>query len=360
MSKITIVGAGNVGTQTAVHCALKGYNVKIFTSNYKKINSKLYIVDEESSLIYSASIAGATDNIKEAFEEADIVFVTVPAMIMKNVADKIKDYANDKMKICLLPGTGGAEWAFKECIERGATVFGLQRVPSVARLIEYGKKVKAVGYRNELFAAAIPKKETAKCCKIIENIFDIKTFPLPNYFNITLTPPNPILHTTRLKTIFRNYSDGIVYENVPLFYEDWDDKSSELLLKCDNEVQKICSKLNKLDLSYVKSLKEHYNSFSVRDMTEKISSIKSFKGLKSPTVERDNGLIPDFNSRYFTADFPYGLSILVQIANYAGIEVPNMTQTLDWYHNVTGNEKDFDFKYYGVDCIEKLEELYML
>ena len=59
---------------------------------------------------------------------------------MKSVANKIKIYASDKMKICLLPGTGGGEWAFKECIECGATVFGLQRVPSVARLVEYGKK----------------------------------------------------------------------------------------------------------------------------------------------------------------------------------------------------------------------------
>lgn len=360
MAKITIVGAGNVGTQTAVHCARKGHNVKIFTPNYKKINDELCIVNEDYNLTYSAIIDGATDNIREAFEDVDIVFVTVPAMVMKSVADKIKIYASDKMKICLLPGTGGGEWAFKECIECGATVFGLQRVPSVARLVEYGKKVKAVGYRNELCVAAIPKKETVKCCQLIQNIFDIKTVPLPNYLNITLTPSNPILHTTRLKTIFRDYCDGIVYESVPLFYEEWDDMSSELLLKCDDEVQKICIKLKKFDLSYVKSLREHYNSFSVREMTDKITSIKSFKGLKSPIIVKDNGLIPDFNSRYFTADFPYGLAILVQIADYAGVKVPNMVETLNWYHNVTGDEKDFSFNAYGVTSIEKLEKLYIL
>lgn len=36
MAKITIVGAGNIGTQAAVHCARKGHRVKIFTPNYKK------------------------------------------------------------------------------------------------------------------------------------------------------------------------------------------------------------------------------------------------------------------------------------------------------------------------------------
>lgn len=159
MAKITIVGAGNVDTQTAVHCARKGHSVKIFTHNYKKINDELCIVNEDYNLKYSAIIDGATDNIREVFEDVDIVFVTVPAMVIKSVADKIKIYASDKMKICLLPGTGGGEWAFKECIECGAIVFGLQRVPSVARLVEYGKKVKAVGYRSELCVAAIPKKK---------------------------------------------------------------------------------------------------------------------------------------------------------------------------------------------------------
>lgn len=90
-------------------------------------------MNEDYNLKYSAIIDGATDNIREVFEDVDIVFVTVPAMVIKSVADKIKIYASDKMKICLLPGTGGGEWVFKECIECGAIVFGLQRVPSTTK-----------------------------------------------------------------------------------------------------------------------------------------------------------------------------------------------------------------------------------
>lgn len=41
MAKITIVGAGNIGTQAAVHCAQKGHSVKIFSPNYRKINNEL-------------------------------------------------------------------------------------------------------------------------------------------------------------------------------------------------------------------------------------------------------------------------------------------------------------------------------
>lgn len=55
---------------------------------------------------------------------------------------------------------------------------------SVARLIEYGNTVKAIGYRDEMFVAAIPHKETGECCKIIESIIGVKTTPLPNYLKI--------------------------------------------------------------------------------------------------------------------------------------------------------------------------------
>ena len=37
--KITIVGAGNIGTQFAVHCAQKGHEVTIYTSNCEKFKT---------------------------------------------------------------------------------------------------------------------------------------------------------------------------------------------------------------------------------------------------------------------------------------------------------------------------------
>ena len=202
---ITIVGAGNVGTQFAVHCAEKGHKVTIYGSKPEKIYKELTIINENDEVIHRGTIERSTNSEKEAFSNADLIFVTMPATLMKFNASKIEPFSRPGMKICIVPGTGGGECAFRGCIEKGATVFGVQRVPSVARLVEYGKTVRAVGYRGEMIVAAIPNKETKVCCEIIESIVDIKTSPLPNYLNITLTPSNPILHTTRLKNL---YSDS--------------------------------------------------------------------------------------------------------------------------------------------------------
>ena len=117
---ITIVGAGNVGTQFAVHCAEKGHKVTIYGSKPEKISRELTVVDENDEVIHRGTIAKATNSEEEAFSNADLIFVTMPATLMKSNATKIEPFARLSMKICIAPGTGGGECAFRRCIEKGA------------------------------------------------------------------------------------------------------------------------------------------------------------------------------------------------------------------------------------------------
>ncbi len=356
---ITIVGAGNIGTQFALHCADKKHNVIIFTKRFKEISKKLTISDKENNIIKSAEINFATDNPELAFKNADLIFVTVPAFLMKQSAEIIKKYVKSNTLIGIIPGLGGGELAFS--IVKNCVIFGLQRLPSVARLVEYGKNVCVEGYRNELFVASIPIDKADYCAKIMAGIFDMKCSPLPNFLNLTLTPSNSILHTSRLYSLFKDWHDEKVYDYIPLFYEEWDNKSSELLLKCDEEVQNICKSLKDFDLSGVKSLKEHYESYTIEDLTKKITSIKGFKGLTTPSVKYKKGYIPDFNSRYFKADFPYSLALIKQIADLIKSPPPteNINLLLNWYVKFKGTAEIFNISDYGINNINDLKNFYL-
>ncbi len=355
---ITIVGAGNIGTQIAVHCAHKGHSVTIFTSKPDHISKNLKIVNELGETMLSGKICCATNNENLAFGNADLVFVTVPAFYMSKTANALYPHIKSGAKICLVPGSGGGEFAFKKAIDKGCVLFGLQRVPSVARLVEYGKTVCASGYRDELFVASIPTSHTKDCADIISGIFDMKCSVMPSYLNITLIPSNPVLHTTRLKTIFEDYAPGKIYDEVPLFYEDWNDESSKLLLECDEEVQNICKALHMFDLSFVKSLKIHYESNNAEQLTRKITSIKSFKGLKTPCIETESGLAPNFDSRYFTADFSFGLTILIQIADFLNLPCPFMKSTMAWYDKIALQKERFCFADYGINNLNDFIKFY--
>lgn len=355
---ITIVGGGNIGTQFAVHCAQKKHQVTVYTSKPEKFSKTLSIVDARGNVTHQGELALATSDAAKAFGQADVIIVTVPADCMEQYAETMYPHIRPGVKIGLVPGTGGGECVFSKCRQKGAVLFGLQRVPAVARLVAYGKQVCSTGYRDALHAAALPKSQTQACCKLLESIFDMPCHSLPDYLNLTLTPSNPILHTTRLRTLFADYRPGVVYSRIPLFYQQWSDASSRLLIACDDEVQQLCKALKEFDLSGVRSLKDHYESQTPEAMTDKISHIPAFQGLTSPQKEVEGGYIPDLQSRYFTADFSYGLAILVQLARMAKVPAPNMEQTLQWYQNLAGQTKMFDFAQWGIEDYESLVAFY--
>ena len=94
-------------------------------------------------------------------------------------------------------------------------------------------------------------------------------------------------------------------------------------------------------------------------MTAKISSIPAFKGLNTPSVKVDNGYIPDLHSRYFTADFSYGLTIIKQIADFTGINTPNIDETMKWYENIAIENDSFNFKDYNIDSFADFSKFYL-
>ena len=357
--KITIVGGGNIGTQFAVHCAEKGHEVAVYTSKPEIFGKRLRIVDGEGNITHEGDIAFATNDPERAFRDADCILVTMPSTMMKAVAEVIYAHTDAKAMIGVVPGNGGSECAFGTCIDRGNVFFGIERVPAIARLVRKGETVKSTGYRDELHVSALPIANAEKCAGMISGIFDMPCKVIPNYLNLTMTPSNPILHTARLRTLFGDWRPGVTYASVPLFYEEWDDASSELLIACDEEVQAICRALPAFRLSYVKSLRIHYESPTVEAMTRKISSIQAFKGLTTPTAEADGGLIPDLHSRYFTADFSYGLTIIRQVAEFAGVATPHIDATMNWYRSIAVEKAEFRFADYGIADRASFERFYL-
>lgn len=265
--KIAVIGGGNIGTQFACVCSAKGYAVNVYTSKPQAFGKELEVVNETGNII-RGKIANVTSDMGEAIFGCGVVFITYPAFQLKKIADLMLPHVRVDMSICVVPGTGGAEFSFQECMKAGATICGLQRVPSVARLEEYGRRVRAEGLRDRLFLAAIPGDKTHELSELLTFLFGIPCEQLPNYLSVTLTPSNPILHTTKLCTLFAGYENGMVYERNPLFYGEWSDESSKLLIACDEELQQMCRKLPQMNLTNVRSLKCHYKSNTVEALTK--------------------------------------------------------------------------------------------
>ena len=138
--KVTIVGGGNIGTQFAVHFAEKGHDVIVYTSKPEIYNGHLYIVDEYGKIKHKGDIRSATSDPQKAFSDCEMIIVTMPATMMKTVAEVIYQFSNIKAVIGVVPGNGGSECAFRKCIERGNIFFAIERVPAIARLVQKGTR----------------------------------------------------------------------------------------------------------------------------------------------------------------------------------------------------------------------------
>lgn len=312
-----------------------GNEVRMLVSDPEIWNQRIDVYDQFDKVVCSGVLAMVTSDDADAITGADVVLVTYPTFLLGDAARRMLPCISKGQMIGVIPGND-AEFFFSEHVRRGAVLFGLQRVHCVARTRERGKSVFRLGnHRKLLHVAALPASKTADAAGIVESLLRIPTAKLPSYLVETLTPSNPILHTTRIRTMFDGWELGKTYNHNILFYEEWDMASSERLLAADDELQRVCRALeNELgcDLSGVRSLKLHYESPDAASMTKKISSIPAFKGLTSPMKEMAPGLwAPDFSSRYFHADFAFGLKAIKDIAALANVRVPVIDDAYGWY-----------------------------
>lgn len=368
--KIAVLGSGNIGTLISAQLTLKGHEVHLYSRRPQMFEKTVIYEDADYESKQEVMIYNISDDLKQVVSDAALVIVTVPAFAIKELIQRVFRLINTSTRVFFYPGTGGVEFYCKDFIAAGGVIFGTQRVCSVARLKEYGKHVISSGKRKEMFVASIPSSYGQEAANLIEELFDITTSALPNYLSVTFTPSNPILHTSRLYSLFQDYNPKVGYDSIPLFYEEWDLKSSNVLIELDKEVQDMCRVLT-MDLRDVKSLLTHYESKDAQSLKDKICSIKSFKGLKTPQIEQGGRVHPDFESRYFTADFPYGLLILKAFAIVCKIDTPMMDKVIRWYQGVIGKEyltqdvclgRDSEEltlpQHYGIASIEQIEEYY--
>lgn len=364
MKKITVVGGGNMGSILSVKFSQK-YDVTLFlNAPYEKVSEyhkDMVVFNEDNNTFTKGKINLITENLEEAIKDADWIFITYPSFLFASFSKQLIPLLHEGQHLVGIPGSGGFELHFKDALKKGVTITGLQRVHSVARIMIKGQEVRESGVRTGIRCASIPQSFNKEAAEFISDCYSLPVEPLNNYLNVTLLNSNPILHTSRLYSIFKDYETVKEYDTLPLFYEEWSLASSNLLIEMDKELFAMFDILKEhgIEVNQITTLLKHYDSNNAVEMTKKLNSINSLKGLTTPNVKKENGkYIPDLNSRYFTADFPYGLDILLAFSHILGLASPHMQKVSDWYHRITNTEVAFFLSDFGLNNIEDLQEVY--
>lgn len=326
--KICICGGGNLGHVVAGFVAAQNkHEVCLLTRHPEQWNQDLLI--EAPDTTYEGRLNGVVGDAKQAISNADIILLCLPGYAIRDTLLQIKDYLRPDAAVGTVVSSTGFFFQAMEILPASQTLFGFQRVPFISRVIEYGHRARLMGYKESLELAIERSTHPEILCETLSDILRTPIHLLSSHYEVSLSNSNPLLHPSRLYSLWKDWHSGIVYDRIPLFYEEWTDEAAELYINMDNELQALLDTLP-VRKGSIATVLDYYESTDAASLAQKLRSIEAFKGILSPMIKVEGGYVPNFQSRYFTEDFPYGLAIVHRLAHEKGVPSPTIDMIYDW------------------------------
>lgn len=331
MDKICICGGGSLGHViagwlSAHHHAL----VNVLTNHPQKWEHNIFIGTPEGKILRGC-IEMASDDAQKVVSNCDVVLLCLPGFLINEELMKIKPFLARNAYVGSVFSSTGFFFEAQKVLKPSQPLWGFHRVPFISRVEEYGKSAHLLGFKPSLKVAIenVSESEKKAFANKLEQWFERPIFVLKNFYEASISNSNPLLHTSRLYTLFGGKNEGKYYDRMILFYEEWTEEAAELYIKMDEELFRLLKVLPVSD-DFLPSALDYYESKDAKSLAAKLSSIKGFKGITSPMKETDKGWTADYKSRYFTEDFPFGLKYIWQLAHQNEISCPHIDMVYNW------------------------------
>lgn len=327
--KICICGGGNLGHVVAGFVAAQNqYEVCVLTRQPERWSKELTIEAPEDTT-YVGRLSGIYSNARHAVSDADIILLCLPGYGIRDTLIQIKDYLKANTAVGSVVSSTGFFFQAMELLPKTQPLFGFQRVPFISRIEEYGHRARLMGYKDCLELAIEQSDNPESLRQVLQQMLRTPIHLLRSHYEVSLSNSNPLLHPSRLYSLWKDWHEGIVYDHVPLFYEEWTEEAAQLYISMDNELQSLLEQLP-VSKGSIATVLDYYESTDVPSLAHKLRSIEAFKGIAAPMKAVEGGFVPDFHSRYFTEDFPYGLAFVHRLAHEKGIPSPTIDMIYDW------------------------------
>lgn len=331
--KICICGGGNLGHVVAGFVsAQRRYDVCVLTRSPERWKKEIVVETPDGEELIG-KLEGIYSDAVQAVSGADIVLLCLPGYSIREMLEKIKNCLSPSTAVGSVVSNTGFFFEAMSILPPNIPLFGFQRVPFISRTVEYGCRARLMGYKDSLSVAIEHTDDKESIRESLESMLKTPVHLLNSFYEASLSNSNPLLHPSRLYDLWCDWHEGITYDHVPLFYEEWTERAASLYIAMDQELQSLLEVLP-VDTSCIPSVLDYYDSTDAVSLAGKLRSIKAFNGILAPMKNTDKGFVPDLQSRYFTEDFPYGLAIIRRLAKEKGISTPVMDKVYEWGKNM--------------------------
>lgn len=336
---VCICGGGNLGQVISGYiAATKDVKVNVLTRSPERWNQDIRVILPDEVTL-NGRLNLVTDNAEEAVRDMGIVLFCLPGMANRDELLKIKPYISKECFVGSVFCSTGFFFEAFDILGNQQPLWGFQRVPFTARLVEYGKEAELKSFKPNYYIAVenTPLKEEFRL--VVQELFDRPTTLLTNYYEATFTNSNPLFHTARLYQMFKDWKPGKFYPHSIGFHDDWDDATSETYIRMDEDLMRILDMLP-VRKGYLPTVLDYYESTDAASLTRKIKSIYANKGYGTPMVETEKGWIPQISSRYFQEEFCLSLKYIYQKGHELGVSIPTIDTVFNWGVKMLEYEKN--------------------
>ncbi|WP_321818137.1 MULTISPECIES: NAD/NADP-dependent octopine/nopaline dehydrogenase family protein [unclassified Paraburkholderia] len=352
---VVVCGGGRTGHLAAVLFArLPGVHVTLYTNNPAVVEN--YQHDEGVTAILpdgtrcSAQLDAVTSDPGAACREADIVIVTVPAHVRPQLLEQIASSlpSHKPVYVGAIPGFCGFDWLAEKTFANrdNVVIWGMKDVPHIASDLCPGVSVRMGGAKSALYAATHSresKRAREALLRHLSRLYEASVELLGDYLEITLTPGNPIMHSSVLYGLIGPYGQWheTTFAQSLCWWSDCPELGAYFLERSDEENQRLCKALEQrldIDLSSVKPLKqeivEAYEEqiADPRTMLSVLRTNQAYDAIALPLVHEAHrdGYVIDREHRAFHEDVAFGLSLLVEMGRRLNVRLPHIEEVFQW------------------------------
>lgn len=319
MNSVCIYGGGNIAHSLAAVISVK-QPVTVVTRHPDIWVDRLSFV--QGGLMHNGGYDVTATSDASVVSGADIVFIALPQFAIDEAIATLLPNLRSGTEVVFVPAPARTAEYVKRIADNGCSVVGFQRVPFISRICEYGKSV-SISYPRQVNKLVVSKREMrGEWVVLVQEWFGSKAEYLSSFLSFTFSNSNPLLHPARLVELLKGGDCG-KYDRCPLFYAEWTDASSELYIKADEEMFNVFrAYAPECAMSDYESAFDHYEVSSSQALTQKIRTISSLKNILAPWVHIGDKWEPDYKSRYFTEDIPFGTKMIQDYARKVGVKTP--------------------------------------
>ena len=369
---ITICGGGN-GAHTLLALLLKHSNCRL--TLYVPIEQEFQrfqaVKDEKTP--FTLIVKGKAFSIPlerlcitsdpQEGAAADLIMIVAPAFAHQDILTSFAPYFQSGTVLAALPARGGFEFQASDILHKhrreGIIIVGFQTLPWACRIKEYAKSVEIYGQKMRVGVASLPSYYSDRLARDFQKLLTLEFLPYHNMLEITLDNKGQIIHPGIMYGAFFDKLDQYYQkEKIPLFYQNVDEHTADLLNAMSREIITIRDALeenSELNLQAVTSVSQWMMESYATDITDTSTLSKmfqsnlSYRSLNVPVKPINSFYQIDVTSRYVTEDIPYGLLVSRALAELAGVSTPKIDEVIHAFSERLGVRYLINGKLQGKD-----------